>query len=170
MVDHIFAEQGEDVAAVVIEPMPANNGLPRAARKALQHLHPLRRAGPCLIFDEVITGFGLPGWHHGARWGDAGLGRPWEGHRRWPTGGRLRWADTSCNSWRRWAVYRRGKLSVTPGHGCGVATLDLLNDDAHAHLEALGALLEETVTPCLPVTDTHAAGAPSQFVLVLTWP
>ena len=31
----------------------------------------------------------------------------------------------------------------------GCATLDLLNDDAHAHLEALGALLEELVTPVL---------------------
>ena len=37
MVDHIFAEQGDDVAAVVVEPMPANNGL-LVQRELPQHL------------------------------------------------------------------------------------------------------------------------------------
>ena len=58
MVDHIFAEQGDDVAAVVIEPMPANNGLLVQRESFLQHLRTrCDEHGALLIFDEVITGF-----------------------------------------------------------------------------------------------------------------
>ena len=47
-------------------------------------------------------------------------------------------------------VYQAGTLSGNPlAMAAGCATLDLLNDDAHAHLEALGVLLETLVTPVL---------------------
>ena len=47
-------------------------------------------------------------------------------------------------------VYQAGTLSGNPlAMAAGCATLDLLNDDAHAHLEALGTLLETLVTPVL---------------------
>jgi len=53
-----FAKRGDEVAAVIIEPVPANSGLliQRAAfLKALRDL--TTKHGALLIFDEVITGF-----------------------------------------------------------------------------------------------------------------
>jgi glutamate-1-semialdehyde 2,1-aminomutase len=59
-VAHLFREKGADVAAVIVEPVPANMGvvlpendfLPFLRRITTQH-------GALLIFDEVITGFRL---------------------------------------------------------------------------------------------------------------
>lgn len=49
-----------DVAAIVLEPVPANNGLHVPERKHLQAMIELgRRHGALIIFDEVITGFRL---------------------------------------------------------------------------------------------------------------
>ena len=73
---------------------------------------------------------------------------------RWTAGGAYGGPSTSCSSWRRsGGLSGEDAVGNPSGHGCGCAALDLLNDDAHAHLEALGALLEELVPPCLPVTD-----------------
>jgi len=49
-----------DVAAVILEPVPANMGLVPAAPGFLEHVaDTTRRHGALLIFDEVITGFRL---------------------------------------------------------------------------------------------------------------
>lgn len=49
---------GEDVAAVIVEPVAANMGLVPASAGFLQELRRLAtEAGALLIFDEVITGF-----------------------------------------------------------------------------------------------------------------
>lgn len=56
----LFAAEGSDIAAVVIEPMPANNGLLIQRREFLQGLRSLcDEYGALLIFDEVISGFRL---------------------------------------------------------------------------------------------------------------
>jgi glutamate-1-semialdehyde 2,1-aminomutase len=56
--ERAFAEAGKDIAAAIIEPLPANNGLLIQSREWLQRLRDLTRAnGAVLIFDEVITGF-----------------------------------------------------------------------------------------------------------------
>ena len=56
--ERAFAEAGKDIAAAIIEPLPANNGLLQQSREWLQKLRDLTRAhGAVLIFDEVITGF-----------------------------------------------------------------------------------------------------------------
>ena len=56
--EQAFREQGKDIAAAIIEPLPANNGLLIQSREYLQKLRDLTRAhGTVLIFDEVITGF-----------------------------------------------------------------------------------------------------------------
>ncbi|MCC5846012.1 MAG: glutamate-1-semialdehyde 2,1-aminomutase [Verrucomicrobia bacterium] len=53
-------EHGEDLAAIVVEPIAANMGLVLPTPKYLLHLRELtQRAGALLIFDEVITGFRL---------------------------------------------------------------------------------------------------------------
>jgi len=58
--ERLFAEEGAKIAAVIIEPVPANNGL---LLQDPQFLHALRelcnRYGALLIFDEVISGFRL---------------------------------------------------------------------------------------------------------------
>ena len=57
MVDHIFAEQGDDVAAVVIEPMPANNGLLVQRESFLSTFAPAATSMEPADLRRVITGF-----------------------------------------------------------------------------------------------------------------
>jgi glutamate-1-semialdehyde 2,1-aminomutase len=61
--EQAFREHGKDLAAAIIEPVPANNGLLMQTTGYLQKLRELTRAhGTVLIFDEVITGFRF-GYH-----------------------------------------------------------------------------------------------------------
>lgn len=57
-VDAIFEAHGADLAAVIVEPVPANYGLLPQRREWLHHVAArCRAAGTLLILDEVITGF-----------------------------------------------------------------------------------------------------------------
>ena len=59
-VEAILEEQGEQVAAVIVEPVAANMGVVEPKRGFLQDLRSLcTKYGALLIFDEVITGFRL---------------------------------------------------------------------------------------------------------------
>jgi len=150
----LFAHEGERIAAVIIEPVPANHGLLPQRR---EFLHTLRSAtsrhGALLIFDEVISGFRL------ARGGAAELlgispdlatfgkviggGMPvgaFGGPRRImsrlaPDG------DT----------YQAGTLSGNPvAMAAGLATLELLvTESGWQRLESLGAELERALSPVL---------------------
>ncbi len=54
----LMEQQGDEVAAVIIEPVPANNGLLLQRREFLEELRAATlRHGALLIFDEVISGF-----------------------------------------------------------------------------------------------------------------
>ena len=54
----IFERHSESIAAVIIEPLPANNGLLIQKKEFLQRLREITRAhSSLLIFDEVISGF-----------------------------------------------------------------------------------------------------------------
>ncbi|MCC6881833.1 MAG: glutamate-1-semialdehyde 2,1-aminomutase [Verrucomicrobiales bacterium] len=54
----LFAAEGDRIAAVILEPVPANAGLYFAKEGFLQQLRDLTtRHGSLLIFDEVMTGF-----------------------------------------------------------------------------------------------------------------
>lgn len=54
----VFAEQGEQIAAVIVESYPANAGLIFPRRGYLQGLRDVTREhGAVFIFDEVMTGF-----------------------------------------------------------------------------------------------------------------
>jgi glutamate-1-semialdehyde 2,1-aminomutase len=56
----LFEERGDQIAAVLIEPLPANAGLLKQRSSFLISLAEVcDRAGALLIFDEVITGFRL---------------------------------------------------------------------------------------------------------------
>jgi len=57
-VEKAFQLHGKDIAAVIVEPIPANNGLLLQKEGFLQRLSEIARAaGSLVIFDEVITGF-----------------------------------------------------------------------------------------------------------------
>lgn len=56
--EEIFAREGKEIAAIIVEPLPANNGLLAQHQKFLQKLRELTQTnGALLIFDEVISGF-----------------------------------------------------------------------------------------------------------------
>ncbi|MEK7848224.1 MAG: glutamate-1-semialdehyde 2,1-aminomutase [Chloroflexota bacterium] len=57
-VEEMFQRRGEEIAAVIVEPIAANMGVVLPAPGFLEGLRDLtRRYGALLIFDEVITGF-----------------------------------------------------------------------------------------------------------------
>ncbi len=59
-VDQAFATHGDELAAVIVEPYPANVGLILPKAGYLQHLRDrCDQHGSVLIFDEVMTGFRL---------------------------------------------------------------------------------------------------------------
>jgi len=54
----IFAEHGKDIAAVILEPLPANYGLLIQRREFIAEIVRIAREhGSLVIFDEVISGF-----------------------------------------------------------------------------------------------------------------
>lgn len=57
-VEALFKEKAQEIACVIIEPIPANNGLLLQDRAYLQALRQLcTQYGVLLLFDEVISGF-----------------------------------------------------------------------------------------------------------------
>lgn len=60
LVKKVFAEQGKEIAAIILEPIPANAGLYLPKPGFLEGLRELcSQWGALLIFDEVMTGFRL---------------------------------------------------------------------------------------------------------------
>lgn len=58
--DRLFAKRGNEIAAVIVEPAPANMGVVPQRNGFLKHLREVTAShGSLLIFDEVITGFRL---------------------------------------------------------------------------------------------------------------
>jgi glutamate-1-semialdehyde 2,1-aminomutase len=56
--EHVFDQQGKSIAAIIVEPVPANMGLLLQKEGFLKHLVRIaHQAGALVIFDEVITGF-----------------------------------------------------------------------------------------------------------------
>jgi glutamate-1-semialdehyde 2,1-aminomutase len=56
--EKVFQIHGKDIAAIIVEPVPANNGLLLQKKDFLHRLTEIARAaGSLVIFDEVITGF-----------------------------------------------------------------------------------------------------------------
>ncbi len=56
--DQALEKYGSEIAAIIIEPIPANNGLLLQDKSYLEHLRKqTKKYGILLIFDEVISGF-----------------------------------------------------------------------------------------------------------------
>ena len=136
----LFRERGEDVAAVIVEPVAANMGVVPPADGFLDGLRELcTSAGSVLIFDEVITGFRIA---YGGAQATSGvtpdltvLGKVMGGG--FPCaafGGRR---DLMERLAPLGPVYQAGTLSGNPvAVAAGLATLDLARElDPYPHLE-----------------------------------
>ena len=153
-VEALFAAEGARIAAVIIEPVPANHGLLVQRREFLETLRRVTRAhGALLIFDEVISGFRL------ARGGAAELlgiapdlatfGKVIGGGM--PVGAFGGARPIMARLAPEGDTYQAGTLSGNPvAMAAGLATLDVLErESGWARLEARGAELEALLKPVL---------------------
>ena len=153
-VEDLFAKEGSRIAAVIIEPVPANHGLLLQRREFLQKLRDVtRKHGSLLIFDEVISGFRL------ARGGVAELvgivpdmatfGKVIGGGM--PVGA----FGGSRQIMQRLAplgdTYQAGTLSGNPvAMAAGITTLDIMiKESGWERLEQISAQVERSLLPVL---------------------
>ena len=156
-----FAAYGDDLAAVIVEPVAANMGVVPPAPGFLEDLR--RRcdaAGTLLIFDEVVTGFRV-GWSGaqgllGVRPDLTTLGKVIGGGL--PIGaygGRRDLMEMVAPSG---PVYQAGTLAGNPiSVAAGSATLqELAAPGAYDQLEATGAALQEGINAAIKATGVPA--------------
>ena len=176
----LFQREGARIAALIIEPLPANHGLLPQRREFLTRLRQLTSEhGALLIFDEVISGFRLARGGAAELFGIApdlatfgkviGGGMPVGAF----GGARRIMARLAPDG----DTYQAGTLSGNPvAMAAGLATLELLErESGWERLEARGAELEALLKPVLaqapfPVQlvrvgslfwmSLHEAGAP----------
>jgi glutamate-1-semialdehyde 2,1-aminomutase len=147
-VEQVFAAHGDAIAAVIVEPVPANMGLVPPQTGFLQFLREITLAyGALLIFDEVITGFRLAyggaQMHFGVVPDLTCLGKIIGGGL--PVGAYGGRADIMAMIAPSGPVYQAGTLSGNPlAMAAGVVTLRMLaNDGIYRGLEEMGARLAE---------------------------
>jgi len=146
-VQAIFEQAGRDIAAVIIEPLPANYGLLPQRTEFLQAVAQLARThGALLVFDEVISGFrlGFGGYAglSGIRPDLVTYGKVIGGG--FPVGAYAGRRDLMEQVAPAGPVYQAGTLSANPLAMCaGLAALQQLADGAvYRRLDALGQRLE----------------------------
>jgi glutamate-1-semialdehyde 2,1-aminomutase len=159
-VDELFAGLGDEVAAVLVEPVAANMGLVPGDDAFLATLR--RRCdehGALLVFDEVITGFRVgPAGAQGllgmapdlTLFGKVvGGGLPLAA-----VGGR---ADLMDGLAPVGPVYQAGTLSGNPlATAAGLAALALLDDGAYARLEQIATRLADGLAATFAATGVTA--------------
>jgi glutamate-1-semialdehyde-2,1-aminomutase len=169
----VFAREGREIAAVILEPVPANAGLYLPEPGFLEKLRALcDDHGALLIFDEVMTGFRVaPGGYQqlcGVRPDLTALGKVIGGGL--PVGAFGGRADIMDQLSPDGPVYQAGTLSGNPlAMAAGLAQLrELQRLDAWNTLEQLGAEFEAAVRDAIagrPLTF-HRIG--SMFCLYFT--
>lgn len=153
-VRELFKREGARIAAVVIEPVPANHGLLLQRTEFLQTLRDVtQQHGSLLIFDEVISGFRLArggvAQLSGIRPDLATFGKVIGGGM--PVGG----FGGARHIMKRLApegdTYQAGTLSGNPvAMTAGLTTLDILaRENGWEKLETLGASLEKLLAPVI---------------------
>ena len=158
-----FAANQNQIAGIIIEPVPGNAGLYLPRPGYLEFLGEITHAnGALLIFDEVMTGFRLAQGGAQERFGITpdlscfgkviGGGLPVGAF-----GGRADIMDCLAPLG---PVYQAGTLSGNPvALAAGIAALEeLANGNAYARLEELGAALESGLKDA-----AKSAGVPVQF-------
>lgn len=160
-VEALFSQIGEQIAAVIVEPVAGNVGVVPPKPGFLQALRDItQRYGALLIFDEVITGFRL------CRQGAAGMygvvpdltcmgkviggGLPVGAY-----GGRRELMQMVAPLG---PVYQAGTLSGNPlAMAAGLATLRQLNEEAYQQLEQHASALQTAIMEC-----TNKLSVPAQ--------
>lgn len=174
-IDQAFALHGDDIAAVILEPFPANAGLYFPKDDFLYYLRDItKRYGALLIFDEVMTGF---------RVSEGGVQKVFNITPDLTCMGKVIGGGLPVGAFGGKAeimdylsplgpVYQAGTLSGNPvAMAAGLAQLnELLSQNAYEKLESLGAQLEDGIKSVLkkfnkPYTF-HRAG--SMFCLFFT--
>jgi glutamate-1-semialdehyde 2,1-aminomutase len=158
-----FAANQEQIAGIIVEPVPGNAGLYLPQPGYLEFLSEITTAnGALLVFDEVMTGFRLANGGAQERFGIKpdlscfgkviGGGLPVGAF-----GGRAEIMDYLAPLG---PVYQAGTLSGNPlAMAAGIAALEELDaSDAFVKLEELGAALEAGMKDA-----AKAAGVPVQF-------
>jgi glutamate-1-semialdehyde 2,1-aminomutase len=152
LVRELFAERGQDIAAVLIEPLPANSGLLKQRPEYLKFLREITAEhGALLVFDEVISGFrlGMDGaaGKCGVMPDIATFGKIVGGGM--PVGAFGARREIMKRLAPEGDVYQAGTLSGNPvAMAAGAAALKVLREEkVHARLEEMGAALEAAVAP-----------------------
>ncbi len=170
----LFAEHGQDIAAIIVEPMAGNMGLVAPADGFLQGMRELcDQNGSLLIFDEVITGFRVAFGGAQSRFGVTpdlttlgkiiGGGFPVGAY-----GGRKDIMEriAPCGD-----VYQAGTLSGNPvAMAAGLATLEVLSKADYAGLEARTSALANELADILRAkgADVAVNTLASMFTLFFT--
>lgn len=164
--ERVFAEHGDQLAAAIVEPVPANNGLLPQRPAWHQRLRALcDHHGVILIHDEVITGFRF-GYHgYGVRVDVqpdlVTLGKIVGGGM--PVAAVVGRAELMDHLAPAGSVYQAGTMAGNPvAVAAGVATLDVLRrGEVYRHLDALGHHF-----------DRRAATASNPWVRIgpIVWP
>ena len=144
----VFAKHGPQIAAVIVEPVPANNGLLTQSEEFLPAVVAAgKAAGSLVIFDEVITGFrvafGGMAERTGLRPDLVTYGKVIGGG--FPVGAYGGRADLMDQIAPMGPVYQAGTLSANPvAMSAGIAMLrKLLRDNPYARLERRTAELAQ---------------------------
>jgi len=144
--ERAFATQGDDIAAVIVEPVAGNMGCVPPHEGYLQAIIELcAKHGALSIFDEVMTGFRVSRGGAQQRFGLSpdlsALGKVVGGGMPMAVYGGRR--DVMSVVAPLGPVYQGGTLSGNPAAmAAGLATLNLLDDALYDKLESLGARLE----------------------------
>jgi glutamate-1-semialdehyde 2,1-aminomutase len=143
----LFAAKGEDIAAVIIEPVVGNMGVIAPKPGFLQGIHDLcRKHGALFIVDEVMTGFRLGSGGacglYGLRPDLVTFGKVIGGGL--PVGAFGGRADVMDRVAPAGPIYQAGTLSGNPmAMAAGTATLKLMTPAAYQLLEVRGAALAD---------------------------
>ena len=144
-IDRIFTERGHEIAAIILEPLPANFGLLEQRPEFLKHVSAAaKKAGALVIYDEVISGFRVAVGGMAERLGIkpdlVTFGKVLGGG--FPVGAYAGRADLMSQVAPEGPVYQAGTLSANPiGMRVGLATLEkCVREDVY------GALAQRTQT------------------------
>ncbi|MCB1050201.1 MAG: glutamate-1-semialdehyde 2,1-aminomutase [Acidobacteria bacterium] len=153
----LFAKEGERLACVLVEGVPANNGLLVQRKEWVHHLRALcDQYGVLLIFDEVLSGFRCPNIMAHEDYAVkpdlitlgkvVGGGMPVGAY-----GGRAELMDRIAPLG---PVYQAGTLSGNPlAMAAGVATLKVLQTGGFKQLDALGKALDTRMQSVLDQSE-----------------
>jgi glutamate-1-semialdehyde 2,1-aminomutase len=170
----LFRIEGGRIASVIIEPVPANNGLLLQRPEFLALLREqCSEYGALLIFDEVISGFRLGAGgaaeHYGITPDIATFGKVIGGGM--PVGAFASTTDIMRHLAPLGGVYQAGTLSGNPvAMTAGLTTLKILKDnDGWRQLEARGQYLEILLNAVLEAAPIDATLARLGSIFWIAW-